>query len=258
LEKKGNSFTAIAASTTPGGGGWRKASVPGKGWVNSHDYRNGLGSPLYAYNDGVVVDSRAITQGGSPGNGKYATPYRSFGETIAIRGDDGNVVRYAHLSPGKRYVRDGQRVTGGTLIGLSGMTGNASGPHTHFEVNGQEVAKEWFQSHGIGLKTGGVTKSDGMANLHKQEVVVDPMRTKDLFASLDDFSFVMGGLARLKDNQLSASNARMAKNFANEGNSEYNVEVNLYGTEISVEDVTKAVRKAIKKDDARKPGSRVG
>lgn len=236
-----------------GAGGWRKPSVPGKGWGNTHDYHNGLGSPLYAYNDGVVVDSRAITSGGSPGNGKYATPYRSYGETIAIRGVDGNVVRYAHLSPGKRFVSNGQKVKGGQLIGLSGMTGNATGPHTHFDVNGSYLAQPWFASHGIGLKSGGYTTKDGMANLHKQEVVIDPMRTKNLFASLDDFKFVMGNLADLPSQNV---NVPKQDNVAVGGNTEYNVEVNLYGANLDVNDVANAVEKKFKKMEARRPGGR--
>ena len=39
---------------------------------------------------------------------------------------------YAHLS--KVIVRRGQNVLTGTRVGLVGATGDASGPHLHFEV----------------------------------------------------------------------------------------------------------------------------
>jgi murein DD-endopeptidase MepM/ murein hydrolase activator NlpD len=46
---------------------------------------------------------------------------------------------YAHLSAIR--VTGGQRVDGGQTIGLSGQTGNARGPHLHFEVwrHGREI-----------------------------------------------------------------------------------------------------------------------
>lgn len=59
-----------------------------------------------------------------------------------VQGDYGNVVWidhggavltvYAHLSA--LEVRTGQTVTGGERIGRSGASGNASGPHLHFEL----------------------------------------------------------------------------------------------------------------------------
>jgi murein DD-endopeptidase MepM/ murein hydrolase activator NlpD len=46
---------------------------------------------------------------------------------------------YAHLST--IQVEEGQRVDGGEVIALSGHSGNASGPHLHFEVwrRGREI-----------------------------------------------------------------------------------------------------------------------
>lgn len=168
----------VAAGYIPGAGGWKKPSSPGKGWMNTHDYRNAIGSPLYAVSDGTIVESRAITSGGSPGNGLYSTPYRSYGETIAMRTASGDIFRYAHLSPGGRFVREGQEVRGGALIGRSGNTGNSSGPHTHFDVNGDYNASGWLASKGIALRKGAANINyDGVpAILHKNEAVL----TEDL------------------------------------------------------------------------------
>lgn len=56
----------------------------------------------------------------------------SYGLLVVI--DHGGSTRtvYAHLSEVR--VAEGERVRAGQLIGLSGMTGNATGPHLHFEV----------------------------------------------------------------------------------------------------------------------------
>lgn len=178
-----------------GSGGWHRPSVPGKGWANSHDYRNGLRSPVYAYNDGRIIESRAIRSGGSgEGSGAYPRGYSSYGVTVVVQGKDGNKVRAAHMWPGTNAPVG--PVKGGALIGLSAATGNATGPHTHFEVNGAEIAREWFQSHGIGLSSGGVTTKDGLANIHKAEAVISPERTKQLYDSLDHFGNVMNASAK--------------------------------------------------------------
>ncbi|MEU6574905.1 transglycosylase family protein [Streptomyces sp. NPDC046805] len=56
----------------------------------------------------------------------------SFGYQVVIRHADGRYTQYAHLSA--ISVREGQAVSGGRRIGRSGSTGNATGPHLHFEV----------------------------------------------------------------------------------------------------------------------------
>jgi murein DD-endopeptidase MepM/ murein hydrolase activator NlpD len=55
-----------------------------------------------------------------------------FGNHIRVLLDDGNTVIYGHLS--RFLVSVGQRVTAGQIIGLTGNTGNSTGPHLHMEV----------------------------------------------------------------------------------------------------------------------------
>lgn len=54
-----------------------------------------------------------------------------YGTHIRIRHNDRSLTIYAHLS--KVYVSIGQRVNEGQRIGLTGNTGDSSGPHLHFE-----------------------------------------------------------------------------------------------------------------------------
>ncbi|MDJ1131122.1 transglycosylase family protein [Streptomyces iconiensis] len=56
----------------------------------------------------------------------------SYGYQVVLRHSDGRYSQYAHLSA--ISVRSGQSVDAGQRIGRSGATGNATGPHLHFEV----------------------------------------------------------------------------------------------------------------------------
>ncbi|MGW5847416.1 LysM peptidoglycan-binding domain-containing M23 family metallopeptidase [Streptomyces sp. NPDC055254] len=56
----------------------------------------------------------------------------SYGNEVVIRHEDGKYSQYAHLS--SLSVSSGQSVTAGQRIGLSGSTGNSTGPHLHFEI----------------------------------------------------------------------------------------------------------------------------
>lgn len=92
------------------------------------------GTSLYAVDDGVVVTAK---------QGKGIKVYPPNGGTeVAIQHTTGllagKVTLYSHLSELKTQV--GAKVTKGTLIGLSGATGRADGPHLHFEVIGYNPA----------------------------------------------------------------------------------------------------------------------
>jgi murein DD-endopeptidase MepM/ murein hydrolase activator NlpD len=61
-----------------------------------------------------------------------------YGNSVLVRNlKTGETMRFSHLSQAK--VQSGQKLSGGTVIGLSGMTGNVTGPHLDLEykVNGQ-------------------------------------------------------------------------------------------------------------------------
>ena len=53
---------------------------------------------------------------------------------VFVQHEDGTVARYAHLTNGGALVQVGDHVQQGQPIGLSGHTGNSSGPHLHVDL----------------------------------------------------------------------------------------------------------------------------
>lgn len=85
---------------------------------NGVDIGNKVGTPIYAADGGRVE----VAAGGWNGG---------YGNTIVI--NHGKLkTRYGHLS--KLYVKVGQTVVKGQVIGEMGSTGRSTGPHLHFEV----------------------------------------------------------------------------------------------------------------------------
>lgn len=90
------------------------------------DYAAGSGTPVRSIGDGVVVAAGA--RGG-------------YGNMIDVRHTNGIVTRYGHLRGFAKGVRAGTRVAMGETIGYVGQTGLATGPHLHFEVLVNGVAR---------------------------------------------------------------------------------------------------------------------
>jgi Membrane proteins related to metalloendopeptidases len=95
-----------------------------RGFHTGIDLAGNSGSPFIAAASGTVVE--AGWAGG-------------YGKMILIDHGNGVKTRYAHAST--ILVSTGQRVDKGQTIGSVGSTGNATGPHLHFEViiNGNTV-----------------------------------------------------------------------------------------------------------------------
>lgn len=90
---------------------------------NGVDFGVPTGTPLLASLSGTVMGT---------GNTDAAPGCYSFGKWVAIRHANGLATVYAHLS--SIQVSKGQEVATGDLVGYSGMTGYATGPHLHFGV----------------------------------------------------------------------------------------------------------------------------
>ena len=90
------------------------------------DYGAATGSKIYATGDGTVT--RAQRWGG-------------YGNMISIRHPRRFETRYAHMSRFAPGMYVGKPVVQGEVIGYSGATGLANGPHVHYELirDGQQV-----------------------------------------------------------------------------------------------------------------------
>lgn len=68
----------------------------------------------------------------APGRVRYAGWMNGYGNVVWIDHRSDVISVYGHLS--EIQVTPGAPVEGGEMVGLSGSTGNVSGPHLHFEV----------------------------------------------------------------------------------------------------------------------------
>jgi murein DD-endopeptidase MepM/ murein hydrolase activator NlpD len=90
------------------------------------DFGIGIGTPLYASEDGVI---RAVDNNdkGIARRNKY-----QYGKYILIDHNNNMTTLYAHMN--RSIVSTGETVKRGQIIGYSGNTGYATGPHLHFGV----------------------------------------------------------------------------------------------------------------------------
>ena len=82
------------------------------------DFAVPTGTPIFAPADGIV--KRAYYIGG-------------FGNHIKLEHSSGYTTTFSHLS--KIFVRHGQKIKRGEIIGETGNTGRSTAPHLHYEVH---------------------------------------------------------------------------------------------------------------------------
>ena len=63
---------------------------------------------------------------------RMAGSHKSYGNYLRILHADGDETLYAHMQ--YLFVKAGECVTAGQILGTVGETGNATGPHLHFEI----------------------------------------------------------------------------------------------------------------------------
>lgn len=97
---------------------------------NAIDLAAPIGTPVHAALTGTVLGT---------GNTDLNPGCYSFGKWIMIQHNNGLNTMYAHLS--SIDVVKGQTISTGQIIGLSGMTGYATGPHIHFGVYATQGTK---------------------------------------------------------------------------------------------------------------------
>ncbi|MFG2196891.1 M23 family metallopeptidase [Streptomyces sp. NPDC048639] len=124
----------VSTSYGSAGGAWSSGSHTGV------DFHASSGTTVRSVGAGTVVEAG---WGGS------------YGNNIVIKMKDGTYTQYGHLSA--VHVSVGRTVTPGEKIGLSGSTGNTTGPHLHFEARtspdyGSDIDPvAYLRSHGLSL-----------------------------------------------------------------------------------------------------------
>ncbi|GAA4897562.1 M23 family metallopeptidase [Streptomyces coeruleoprunus] len=101
----------VSTSYQAGGSLWSSGSHSGV------DFHAAYGSTVVSVGMGTVVEAG---WGGA------------YGNNVVIRMHDGTYTQYGHLA--SVTVSVGQTVSPGQQIGVSGSTGNSTGPHLHFEA----------------------------------------------------------------------------------------------------------------------------
>jgi murein DD-endopeptidase MepM/ murein hydrolase activator NlpD len=115
-------------------------SMWASGYHTGQDFVVSTGTKLKAVASGTVVSAG---WGGA------------YGNQVVIKLADGKYAQYAHLS--SISVSAGQSVSEGQQIGLSGATGNVTGPHLHFEIRttpnyGSDIDPlAYLRSHGVSI-----------------------------------------------------------------------------------------------------------
>lgn len=95
------------------------------------DFSATVGTEIYATGNGTVTDAGRDVQGG-------------YGNEIRINHGYNYQTVYAHLS--RIFVKQGQKILRGQIIGYVGNTGKSTSPHLHYEVrkNGVPVNPIYF------------------------------------------------------------------------------------------------------------------
>ncbi|MFF9623106.1 M23 family metallopeptidase [Streptomyces griseosporeus] len=138
--KRLNTFVAPIAHSYVSTGYRTGGSLWSSGSHTGIDFHAASGTTVHAVGYGTVVEAG---WGGA------------YGNQVVIRMNDGTYTQYAHLS--SVAVSVGQHVTAGQQIGLSGATGNATGPHLHFEARtspeyGSDIDPvAYLRMHGVSL-----------------------------------------------------------------------------------------------------------
>ncbi|WP_200304189.1 LysM peptidoglycan-binding domain-containing M23 family metallopeptidase [Streptomyces adelaidensis] len=116
-ESSGSGFALPIQGASVGTAYKTAGSMWSSGYHTGVDFVAPTGTTLKAVGAGTVVSAG---WGGA------------YGNQVVIKLADGYYAQYAHLS--SISVSAGQSVSGGQQIGLSGATGNVTGPHLHFEI----------------------------------------------------------------------------------------------------------------------------
>jgi hypothetical protein len=113
----------------PVSSGYGERAAPCYGCSTIHmgiDFNPGVGAPIYAIASGVI--SQAEDGNGGYGNFLYIDHGNLLGDGVNVQS------LYAHMQHGSSTWQVGDVVEVGDFLGTVGQTGQATGPHLHFEL----------------------------------------------------------------------------------------------------------------------------
>ncbi|MFF0473341.1 peptidoglycan DD-metalloendopeptidase family protein [Streptomyces sp. NPDC004284] len=148
-----SSATSSSAGTTSSSG-W-VAPIAGAAMSTPYHQAGSMWSSGYHTGVDFIASTGTTVHAVGPGTVYSAGDGGAYGNQVVIQHADGTFSQYAHLS--SISVSAGQTVTGGQQIGLSGATGNVTGPHLHFEMRtGPEYGSDIdplaaLRSHGVSI-----------------------------------------------------------------------------------------------------------
>jgi murein DD-endopeptidase MepM/ murein hydrolase activator NlpD len=149
--------TGTATTGTASAGSSSGYTLPVQGGTIGTGYKVAGSMWSSGYHTGVdfVVPTGTTIKSVAAGTVVSAGWGGAYGNQVVIQHADGKYSQYAHMS--SLSVSAGQTVTEGQQIGLSGATGNVTGPHLHFEIRttpdyGSDVDPvAYLRSHGVAV-----------------------------------------------------------------------------------------------------------
>ncbi|MFO1472498.1 MAG: M23 family metallopeptidase [Turneriella sp.] len=84
----------------------------------------------------VAAARGSIVVGATEGTVMIVGDQGAYGHCVFVENHDGTVAWYAHLT--ESYVKVGDKIARGQIVGSSGNTGRSTGPHLHFEMRTQQ------------------------------------------------------------------------------------------------------------------------
>ena len=119
-------------TSNPGGYIWPTNSRYITSTVGGRDSPGGIGSTNHKGTDIGRVGYNSSIYAAKAGQVIISEYSKSYGNYVVVYHGPGNSTLYAHMS--SRKVSVGQQVKQGDVLGITGSTGNSTGPHLHFEV----------------------------------------------------------------------------------------------------------------------------
>ncbi|MET7684743.1 M23 family metallopeptidase [Streptomyces sp. NPDC005423] len=149
--------TSAARTTSSDSGTATGYTLPVTGGTTGTGYHVAGSMWSSGYHTGIdfVVPTGTTVKAIAAGTVVSAAYDGAYGNEVVVRHADGQYSQYAHMS--QLSVSAGQTVTEGQQLGLSGATGNVTGPHVHFEIRttpyyGSDVDPvAYLRSHGVGV-----------------------------------------------------------------------------------------------------------